>query len=183
MNKILLTAAATLAFAPSAIFAADAAKPNVIIVLSDDHGYGDLSITGNPLLGTGWGVPYQKRTSAYANYGAEWVLALYTPHNSILGLAVYAGLAGLCGIWLVVPVAAFLAAGGYRRSRHAVDRAAALTAVCILPAYGAQCYGDIGIQSFGCGLILGVALAVAGKVSAWAAVPVRVAKRGGGGPP
>jgi len=139
-----------------------------------------LSVTGNPLLGTGWGVPYQKRTSAYANYAAEWVLALYTPHNSILGLAVFAGLAGLCGIWLVVPVAAFLAAGGYRRSTHAIDRAAALAAVCILPAYGAQCYGDIGIQSFTCGLILGVVLAVAGKVSAWAAVPVRGAKSGGG---
>ena len=40
--------------------------------------------------------------------------------------------------------------------------------LAILPAYGAQCYGDIGFQSLTCGLILGVAMAVAGKVCAWA---------------
>jgi hypothetical protein len=43
-----------------------------------------------------------------------------------------------------------------------------MSAVCILPAYGAQCYGDIGFQSFTGALILGVAVGVAGKVSAWA---------------
>jgi hypothetical protein len=126
-----------------------------------------MSISGNPLLGTGWGVPYQKLTSVYANYSAEWVLALYTPHNSLLGLAVFGGLVGIGGIWLVVPVAAFLAARGYRRSEHHLDRAAAMVAVGMLPAYGVHCFGDIGFQSFPCGLILGVAMAVAGKVSAW----------------
>ena len=44
-----------------------------------------------------------------------------------------------------------------------------MAAVGVLPAYGAQCYGDLGFQSFTCGLLLGVAIAVAGKVSAWAA--------------
>ena len=40
-----------------------------------------------------------------------------------------------------------------------------MTALGILPAYGVQCYGDLGFQSLTCALILGVALAVAGKVS------------------
>src|SRR5262249_47815505 len=31
-----------------------------------------LSVSGNPLLGTGWGVPYVKLTSVYANFGSEW---------------------------------------------------------------------------------------------------------------
>src|SRR6185295_13915507 len=30
-----------------------------------------LSIAGNPVFGTGWGVPYQKLTSVYANFGPE----------------------------------------------------------------------------------------------------------------
>jgi hypothetical protein len=43
-----------------------------------------------------------------------------------------------------------------------------MAALCILPAYAAQCYGDIGFQSLTSGLILGVAMGVAGKVSALA---------------
>jgi hypothetical protein len=139
-----------------------------------------MSVAGNPLLGTGWGVPYRKFTSVYANYSAEWVLALYTPHNSLLGLAVFGGFVGIFGIWLVVPVAAFLAARGYRRSTHAVDRAAAMVAAGILPAYGVHCFGDIGLQSFPCGLILGAAMAVAGKVSAWTSAPSEAGRTGGG---
>jgi hypothetical protein len=85
----------------------------------------------------------------------------------------------------VVPVAAFLGMRGYRGSAGAVDRAAAMAAVAILPAYGAQCYGDIGFQSFAGGLILGAALGVAGKVSAWAEATAAIGsprtRRGGGG--
>jgi len=140
-----------------------------------------MSVAGNPLLGTGWGWPYQKFTSIYANYSAEWVLALYTPHNSLLGLAVFGGLVGIGGIWLVVPVAAFLAARGYRRSTRAVDRAAAMVAVGILAAYSAHCFGDIGFQSFPCGLVLAVAIAVAGKTSAWTSGSATAARAAGAG--
>jgi O-antigen ligase len=134
-----------------------------------------LTTAGNPLLGTGWGIPYQKTTSIYANFGADWWQYPYLPHNSLLGVAVFGGLVGILGIWLVVPVAAFLATRGYLGARGPADRAAALAALCILPAYGAHCYGDIGFQSLTCGLILGVALGVAGKVSVWAgALPAGV---------
>jgi hypothetical protein len=138
-----------------------------------------LSAAGNPLLGTGWGVPYLKITSVYANYGQEWWQYRYLPHNSLLGVAVFGGLVGICGIWLVVPVAAFLAMRGYRGSARAVDRAAAMAALCILPAYSGQCYGDIGFQSLTCGLILGVTMAAAGKVSAWAGAPPDGARKDG----
>ena len=123
---------------------------------------------GNPLLGTGWGVPYQKVTSVYANFGAEWWQYAYLPHNSLLATAVFGGLVGITGIWLVVPVAAFLAARGYRGQTRPTVRAGAMAALGILPAYAAQCYGDIGFQSLTGALILGVALAVAGKAAAWA---------------
>jgi hypothetical protein len=127
-----------------------------------------MSVSGNPLLGTGWGVPYVKLTSVYANFGSEWWQYLYLPHNSLLGVAVFAGLVGICGIWLVVPMAAFLAMRGYAASTGAMERAGAMAALSILPAYGAQCYGDIGFQSLTGGLILGATMAVAGKVCGWA---------------
>jgi hypothetical protein len=124
-----------------------------------------MSVASNPLLGTGWGVPYRKVTSVYANFGPEWWQYAYLPHNSLLAVAVFAGLVGIAGIWLVVPVAAFLATRGYRRSQQPVPRAASMAALAVLPAYAVQCYGDIGFQSLTCGLILGAALAVASKVA------------------
>ena len=135
-------------------------------------------VAGNPILGTGWGVPYQKVTSVYANFGAEWWQYAYLPHNSLLAMAVFGGLVGISGIWLVVPMAAFLALRGYRGGARPVDRAAAMAALCVLPAYAAQCYGDIGFQSLTGGLILGVAMAVAGKTAAWAeALPEGIRRR------
>lgn len=136
-----------------------------------------LILKGNPLFGTGWGVPYEKRTSVYANFESKWELFLYTPHNSLLGVAVFSGLAGICGLWGVVPVAALLATRGYRAGTGPVARAAALGAVSILPAYSVQCFGDIGLQSLTCGLILGMVMAVAGRVGAWADSPPE-ARRG-----
>lgn len=130
-----------------------------------------MSVTGNPLLGTGWGVPYQKLTSIYNRYAADWVLAFYTPHNSLLGLALFAGLVGILGIWGVVPVAAYLAARGYKGSTDPSRRTAAMVATGILVAYSVHCFGDIGLQSFPCGLFLSVALASAGKVAAWSTTP------------
>jgi hypothetical protein len=128
-----------------------------------------LTAGGNPLLGTGWGLPYQKLSSVYANYSAEWVLALYTPHNSLLGVAAFSGLVGLLGIWCVVPVGAYLAARSYHRTPDPVLRTTAMVSLGVLAAYGVHCYGDIGFQSFPCGLLLGIALASAGKVSVWTA--------------
>jgi hypothetical protein len=122
---------------------------------------------GNPLLGIGWGVPYDKAESYWSNYNADWVLTLYTPHNAILGLAAFSGLVGIIGIWGVVPTAAYLAARGYRGSIDPVPRAAGMVALGTLVAYSVHCYGDIGLQSFQVALIFGAALATAGKVAAW----------------
>jgi hypothetical protein len=139
-----------------------------------------LRVAGNPLFGTGWGRPYEKITSWYANFGAEWSQYLYLPHNSLLGIAVFGGLTGLFGIWLVVPVTALLASGGYHGASQAIERAAAMTAIAILPAYAAQCFGDIGFQSFTCGMILSVAMAAAGKTYAWAGPPRSAPRKVGG---
>ena len=126
-----------------------------------------LADIGNPILGTGWGRPYDKLESYFSNYRAGWILYLYTPHNSLLGLAVFSGLVGVIGIWGVVTMGAYLAARGYRSSTDLVPRAAGMVALGSLAVYSAHCYGDIGLQSFQGALIFGAALATAGKVAAW----------------
>jgi hypothetical protein len=125
-----------------------------------------LDVSGNLLLGTGWGQPYEKVTSVFANFGPDWWQYLYLPHDSLLGIAVFGGLVGLFGIWLVVPVTAFLTSSGYQDSTGTVERAAGMAVVGLLPAYTAQCFGDIGFQSLTSGLILGVLVAAGGKVYA-----------------
>ncbi len=139
-----------------------------------------LRVAGNPLFGTGWGQPYLKITSWYANFGAEWWQYRYLPHNSLLGIAVFSGLTGLFGIWLVVPVTALLASRGCRATSQTIERAAGMTAIGILPAYAAQCFGDIGFQSFTSAMILSVAMATAGKTYAWTKPRRSVSRKGDG---
>lgn len=126
-----------------------------------------LTTNGNPLFGTGWGRPYEIVERIWSNYPESWILVPYTPHNSLVGLAVFSGLVGVFGIWGVVPVAAFLGSIGYRRSVDPVPRVAALVAVGTLVAFGVHCYGDIGLQSFACCTMFGAAMAVAGRAAAW----------------
>jgi hypothetical protein len=128
---------------------------------------------GNPILGTGWGVPYNKLESFFSNYSALWTLVLYTPHNSIVGVAAYSGLLGIFGIWGVVPISCFLAARGYRAANSKVVQGTAMTAIGAICAYSAHCYGDIGFQSFEGAVVLGIALAAAGRAAVWKeAVPL-----------
>jgi hypothetical protein len=133
-----------------------------------------LTSAGNPLLGTGWGIGYVEATSIYTHFGGTGFGEYpYLPHNSLLGVVVFAGIVGLIGIWLVVPITALLAMRGYKGAANEATRTAAMTVLCLLPAYGVQCYGDIGFQSMTCGLLFGVAMGVAGTVSTWATSRLR----------
>ncbi|QDU21078.1 sulfatase-like hydrolase/transferase [Urbifossiella limnaea] len=49
MRWVLAATAAVAVVAPAA---AQAARPNVVIVMTDDQGLGDFSYTGNPVLRT-----------------------------------------------------------------------------------------------------------------------------------
>ncbi len=133
----------------------------------------------NPVLGQGWGLPYQKTTSVFANFGPDWWQYLYMPHNSFIGMIAFGGLVGLFGMWIVVPVAAFLGTRGYVGARRPPERAAAMAAVAVLPAFGAQCYGDLGMKQLACTLVAGTAIAVAATTATWArqAAPSRATRR------
>jgi hypothetical protein len=50
-RRFLQTAAVATAIAPAA-FSNDWKWPNVVIVITDDQGYGDLAFTGNPVIKT-----------------------------------------------------------------------------------------------------------------------------------
>jgi hypothetical protein len=138
---------------------------------------------GNPIVGTGWGRPYAMVERAYNNYDKAWILAPYTPHNSLIGLAAFSGIVGVAGILGVIPVAAYLATRGYRRAEgNPVLRSAAMVSIGTFCAYGVHCYGDIGLQSFPGAILLGVALATAARVASLAdasssAQPLQAAAR------
>lgn len=136
-----------------------------------------LVVSGNPLFGTGWGIPYDKVESYWSNYSSDWILVLYTPHNSLLGLAAFSGIVGILGIWGVVPVGAYAAARGYRRATDLVSRGTAMVAIGTMAAYSVHCYGDVGLQSFqGC-VLFGAALGAAGKIAAWGEATVEEPQR------
>src|SRR4051794_13068011 len=52
MRVAILVAAATWACAVAPVSAADAPRPNILIILIDDQGFGDMSCHGNPVLKT-----------------------------------------------------------------------------------------------------------------------------------
>lgn len=126
-----------------------------------------LTYIQHPVFGSGWGHPMTSVSSYFTNFGAFDVMYPYIPHNSVAALVAFSGVVGLFGILLVIPVAAFLAARAARFASLRIDRAATMVAVCYLPVFGMQAYGDIGMQSVTTGLLLSVAIAVAGRASVW----------------
>jgi hypothetical protein len=132
----------------------------------------------SPLLGQGWGKGYQEASSSFTRGFENFELYPYLPHNSLVAIATFSGAVGLAGILLPLPVAAFLATRGYRHAVAPTERAAAMAALCYLPAWAMQAYGDIGFQSLTGGLLLAIAFAAANRVAAWSgAWPTRGALR------
>ncbi len=83
MKQTLPLLAALLLATVAALNGADSpsGKPNVIIVLTDDQGYGDLSCTGNPVLKT----PHMDRLAAEGvNFANFHVDSYCTPTRSAL---------------------------------------------------------------------------------------------------
>jgi hypothetical protein len=123
---------------------------------------------GHPLLGTGWGHPYVEISSIYTHFDPRIGFQQYgyLPHNSLLALLAFGGLPGFLGVWLVVPVAAYLASRAYRAAERRAERVAASAAFAILPAYSVHCYGDVGLYALNVGFLLAVALGLASSVAA-----------------
>src|SRR2546430_927627 len=89
----------------------------------------------------------------------------YVPHNTVLGLLAFGGVAGLTGIILTLAVGVFLAARAHRFARSPADRAAGLTVIAAVIVYLVQSYGDMGLVSWTGTFMLAAALAVASKLA------------------
>lgn len=122
----------------------------------------------SPLLGSGWGHEYRALTRVFsAGLRNKFSQYGYLPHNGLLALFAFCGVAGFLGMWTFVPVGAFFAARGYRRARRAADRAATMAGLCVLPAFGVQAFGDLGLNWLNSWLLAGVAITSGGRVAAW----------------
>jgi hypothetical protein len=123
-----------------------------------------ITLKSNPLLGSGWGHEYQEVNKAYS---IEEVFPQYRyiPHNSVLGLLAFNGLAGFVGTWLVFPIAAFLHARTYRTSRVPIERIIAIVGMAEVIIYTNQMYGDMGFTSSTGGILMAASLAAAGRLS------------------
>jgi hypothetical protein len=118
----------------------------------------------NPLFGIGWGHPYVEFIRAidisrlFPQYG-------YLPHNGLLALFAFNGVVGFFLLFALPVVGVFFAARAYHRAVRPDDRAAAVSAICVVACHLVQCFGDIGTTSWTSVFLLGPALAVAGKLA------------------
>lgn len=116
------------------------------------------------LLGTGFGHPYTEfvKGDDISKYFTQY---RYIPHNAVLGLWAFGGVAGFTGLWLVLAVGIFLGGRAYRAASTAEHRALAFWSVAMIEIYMAQCYGDMGIVAWNGAFLAGMALVVAGKLA------------------
>jgi hypothetical protein len=160
---------------------APVAKLQSAVVGEDDSSLSrDLENTGlvitlrmNP-LGTGFGHEYVEVSPAFSQgMQAFFEQYRYIPHNALLGLVAFTGLLLFPLIWLIVPVGAFLAARASLFARQPRDRLLAMTAFATPFVYSVQAFGDMGLQSPPCNVLLAAGLAAAGRLvvasGAWGA--------------
>ena len=115
-------------------------------------------------IGRGFGHKFDAVNSYYELDGVfdQWQ---YIPHNSYLGLLAFTGVFGFAGIWWPLPVCVFLAARAARTARLPVERTAAAVAVAEVIIYSNQAYGDMGLNSQTCLVLLASAYATAARVA------------------
>lgn len=157
-------------FAPLRAFGSTTGQTTDSSTLARHEENMNLAITfvQHPVIGSGWGQQFTSVSSYYAYFGGGFdELYRYTPHNSLLALVAFTGILGLIGTWGVVSMIPFLAARACRAAPDAVTRAAAMSAVAVVPVFGVHAFADIGLQVTTNTLLLAVAIAVAGRASVW----------------
>jgi O-Antigen ligase len=95
----------------------------------------------------------------------DYSLERYLPHNSLLGLWCFAGVAGYTAITLLWGAGVFFAIRAYYTTKKPVDRVTALACTGAVLIYMVQCYGDVGLGSWTGVFTVGSAVAIAGKLA------------------
>lgn len=123
-----------------------------------------VSMRQRPLLGIGLGREYTEHmrgddiSSIFADFRA-W------PHNSVLGLLLFAGPFAFTAIWSLFAFNAFLAIRAYRFAVRPDERAAALGCLAAVIACAVLAYSDTGAYHPQYRVFSALALAIAGKVA------------------
>jgi len=118
-----------------------------------------VTTMSSPWLGTGWGHQYIEIDSSLAATG--FLQYRYLPHNSVLGVLAFTGLLGFAGIWMVFPVATFVAVRATYHGRDPTVRLFGLSIlVCIVVSIN-QMWGDLGLVSYTVMVVMASALACA----------------------
>jgi hypothetical protein len=118
---------------------------------------------GNPVLGTGFGHPFQELVrgddiSVFKEYA-------FLPHNSLLGLWTFTGGAGVTGLLSIFVVTLFLAARSHQRARSANQAIAATAAIGCLGAYAIHIWADIGFSEAPTIFLVGLAIAITSQLA------------------
>jgi len=135
-----------------------------------------MSIREHPLLGLGLGHEYTEFvrgddiSAIFADFKG-W------PHNSVLGLLLFAGPIGFTAIWSLFGCVVFLALRSYRMARSPDDRTTAMTCVATVIVSSVFAFGDTGAHHMQYRVLIALALAVSGKLAvvtgAWPAARSR----------
>ena len=154
-------------FKPLRAFASVTSRDDLSTRSRDNENDGLVfTLAKNGVLGTGFGKEYiETDTSLSARSFTQY---RYIPHNSLLALLAFTGIAGFTGIFLPVALSVFLNGRVCRAPRVApAARVAAAVGVAEVAICLNQMYGDMGFFSRTTLTILATALATAGRLSAW----------------
>ena len=123
-----------------------------------------MSIRERPILGIGLGQEYTEFvrgddiSSAFADYRA-W------PHNSTLGLLLFAGPIAYTAVMALFGLVVFLAVRSYRRALQPEDRVAALACVATVISCGVLAFGDTGVHYAQYRVLLALSIGVSAKLA------------------
>lgn len=122
------------------------------------------TLHAHPVVGTGFGHPYGELVES-VDLGQFFTQYRYLPHNSVLWLWSVGGLLGFAAVWLVLPVALFIAVRTYRRAPDPSGRLLALVAVLSVISFEVQAFGDIGMQDWTPFIVLVAAVGAASNLA------------------
>jgi hypothetical protein len=119
-----------------------------------------------PFTGWGFGKEYQEIVSAI-DLSTVFKEYRFVPHNSLLGMYVFAGPVGFIGFWSIIVIAMTMAIRAYREAPPMAQwpRTLALWSISGLMIYMLQAWADIGLQSVYVAMIAGASCGMAGAAA------------------
>jgi hypothetical protein len=116
----------------------------------------------HPILGAGYGQKYEEIVMMPA---VDYSLERYLPHNSILGLWAFCGPFGYTTLTLLWAAGVYFSMRAYQAAKVPLHRATGLVCFGAVLIYLVQCWGDLGLATWGGIFTVGPAIAVGGKLA------------------